>query len=529
LISLNMKRLIILTTLLLVAIAVITVAYFKKLNPPGTRTSQVIGTIPTTAALIFEFNNDDSFYEIYDSSTLFTAVVGQPQLQDLHQLQESVLRNPTISRTFAEQNIYVSVHPQTNGLELLYTLPASQPIAEQTLTALHDTSFTIGSFTLAGKPGFTIHLTRTGREFYLLNKGHNIYEGSFSKTLLAQAAAYAPTQNAVPFKLLSDQQSANSLANLYVNNTQLKPLLSQLFRDEKPDFLKVLSMMPATAALSLNYKSDALMFSGYTSLNANGVISYLSLFRNFHPVNNNLKNIFPLTTAYSNCFGVDSTAKFIKKLDDWEQKAGLQSDKAALFRKVKQETGVQFNQEFNKQLGHEFAVLTTRFDEKIAIIELKNGTALRPFLSNISTMTDAETGQLNYSRIPYFLLGDAFSLFRRPYFIILDNYLILTNTPREISNYKDNYLNARFLSHSNDFNDFNNLLSRQSNVAFYINFKNAGYVFKHHLTPQAYQLYQQHPGLSSFYGTSYQLSASENEFYTNFCMKIDKRDTNGIK
>ncbi len=51
------------------------------------------------------------------------------------------------------------------------------------------------------------------------------------------------------------------------------------------------------------------------------------------------------------------------------------------------------------------------------------------FVTNISKMNDENSGQLNYDKLPFFLLGDAFSIFKRPYFMIIDNYLILANSP----------------------------------------------------------------------------------------------------
>ena len=65
-----MKRLIITTIILLIAAVGVTVVYFKNLSTPGMRTSNVMRTIPPTASLIFEFNNDKSFYDIFNNNKL---------------------------------------------------------------------------------------------------------------------------------------------------------------------------------------------------------------------------------------------------------------------------------------------------------------------------------------------------------------------------------------------------------------------------------------------------------------------------
>jgi hypothetical protein len=65
-----MRKLVITTIILLIATVCITVVYFKNLNPPGSHTSQVMSTIPDNAAVIFEFNNEKSFYDIFSGDTL---------------------------------------------------------------------------------------------------------------------------------------------------------------------------------------------------------------------------------------------------------------------------------------------------------------------------------------------------------------------------------------------------------------------------------------------------------------------------
>src|ERR1700733_7669558 len=111
-----MKKQIIITLILLVATACITVVYFKNLNPPGTRTSRVMNVIPDNATLVFEFNNDKSFYDIFTGNKLLSAVIGKQQIGELDTLRRQLLLNPLLEQYFTGQNIYISVHPsKTNS------------------------------------------------------------------------------------------------------------------------------------------------------------------------------------------------------------------------------------------------------------------------------------------------------------------------------------------------------------------------------------------------------------------------------
>jgi hypothetical protein len=525
-----MKRQIIITLILLAATVMITLAYFKHLNPPGRRVNQVINTIPSSAAFIFQFNNDSSFYDIYSKSELFAAITGRQKMRELNALRHTVLNYPLLKEHFSAEDIFISIHPQpTDSLDYLITLPAASQV-EQGLTELLKNKTTghinLTQLNVAGKKAYSVRIDSLNKDFYFANRGNDIWVGSFSKALLQQNLNFK-SQEKSAFTLLPDQQNSTLLGSLYINYAQLTHLLTQLYKTDNIDFWKGLPMLPATTALSLNYKSDALMFNGFTSITKNKATSYLNLFTSMKPVAMSLMNIFPLTTAYSNSYAVDDIRRFENLLAVWQQKAGFDKETHKLFAQIKAETGVQLDQEFKNLVDNEFAVVTTRFQEKLAFIKIKNGASLRPFFNNVSTMINDEMGKLNYNQVPLFLLGDALSAFRQPYFIILDNYLVLANTPRELSNYKENYFNNAFISKNNEYIEFNNLLAQRCNLNFFINFKNAGNVFKRTLKKPYAEAYQQQPGFKNYYAASYQFSASDNEFYTNLCIKLTTPDTIG--
>ncbi|UEG55247.1 hypothetical protein LLH06_09775 [Mucilaginibacter daejeonensis] len=515
-----MKRLIIITVILIAATVMVTVTYFKNLNPPGLQTTKVINAIPPSAALIFEFNNEASFYDAYDKNQLFATITGAAKMRELHTLRKALLNNELIRQFYDEQDVFISLHASPgDSLEYLITVAAKTPVAKQIGV------IGIKQMDVAGKKGFSFHVDTLQKDLYLAEKGNNIWMASFSKPLLEEGLNYKPQDKDPIFEVFPDQQHATTLATLYINYTNAGELVKQFYRRDNVELWSGLSTLPATSALSLNFKSDAFMFSGFTQPLKGAPGSYLELFKTMKPVEMHLKDLFPLTTAYSTSYGFDNVEHFIKALHQWQHRVGFDKDKKALFGRIKQETGVQLDKEFDLLLDNEFAVLTTRFQEKLAIIKMKNGASLRPFLFNVSNMTTDNIGQFKYDQIPLFLIGDALVPFRRPYFTVIDNYLVLGTTQREVSNFSENYFNNEFLSKRAPFIAFNDLLPQRSNINYFIHFKNAGYVFKRLLKPDAYKAYERSPGLSDHYAGAYQLAASDKEFYTNFCIQLNQPDS----
>jgi len=529
-----MKRQIIITLILLIAAVLVTIVYFKNLNPPGLRTSQVMRTIPNNATLIFEFNNDGGFYDIFNGGILLTAVLGKENLAEFDTLRKQLLENKLLEKFFTRQNIFISLHPSNNNeINFLLTIAAIngfKPGIFEQLIKKPGSGLLITSLAIDGKMGYTIYLKGLKKRFFLINKGDNILTGSFSDELVKQSAKYKSETQKQAFVLMTEQQNSNSLANLYVNYTQLSPLFENLFKNTNTDIFKSFRLLPALAALSLNYKSDALMFNGFTRIQNNQSITYLNLFAYQQPVINHLKDIFPSTTAYSTNFAVSDPEKFESDLAQWHVKAGLKNEKDLLLNKIKAETGINLKVEFDHLLNNEFAVITTRYQEKFALIAVKNGSKLKPFMMNISNMVNDNTGQFKYDKLPYFLLGDAFNVFRKPYFMIIDNYLILANNTRELESYYNTYIDRKFLNKNSQYNQFDDLLAERSNVSFFINIKNSQQILKRDLKPEFYAALQNNePGWKSFYAGSYQLTASDKNFYTNFCMRLNSIDTTIVK
>ncbi|HTD97692.1 MAG TPA: hypothetical protein VK668_00320 [Mucilaginibacter sp.] len=528
-----MRRLIFATIILLIATVLVTVVYFKNLNTTTQHISNVLRNIPNDASLIFEFNNEQSFYDIFTDNKLFTTIAGEEKMAELAELRKLLLLNPLIASHLGGQNLFISLHPQKGSeIDFLLTtsvLKAFQPELLDQLSKQPKSGLVINTINLGGRQGYTIYLNQLKKRFYLIDKDDHTLSASFSKELIEACAKYDYKKSKQAFVLMPDRQSSNSLANLYVNYAALSPFFEQLFINKNTDIFKNFRQLPALAALSLNYKTDALMFNGTTQIENGQADSYLGLFSNQQPVINHLKAIFPATTAYSTNFAISNAQGFESDLASWQTKSNFKVEKSSILSKIKAETGIDLKTEFTRLLGNEFAVITTRYREKIAIIQVKDGSKLKTLMINISKMNTDNTGQFNYDKVPQLLLGDAFTVFKRPYFKVMDNYLVLTNSTSELASYDDSYANRKFLSKMDGYSHFDELLAERSNVSFIIQFKNAQQLFKQDMKPAFYSAFENMtPGWKNFYAASWQFTSSEKNYYTNFCIQLSN-DTTTVK
>jgi len=157
-----MKRQIFVTVILLIATVLVTFFYFKNLNTNTQHTSQVLSSIPNNASLIFEFNNDKGFYDIFADNKLFKNIIGDEKMAELAALKKLLLQNHLIQPFLDGQNLYVSLHPQKgNDIDFLLTTLVAKGFDPEMLELISKqpkSGLVINTISIAGKPGYTIYL-----------------------------------------------------------------------------------------------------------------------------------------------------------------------------------------------------------------------------------------------------------------------------------------------------------------------------------------------------------------------------------
>lgn len=517
-----MRKIILITVFLFLAVIMVTGFYFSKIKLPGQNITNVISQIPQDAALVFEFKNDPEFYELFKENNLLTSFIGQKKAEELKYLHDNLLKNNTLNTALINQSIYISLHSEINSgnIELLLTTNSdgiSDP--QKTIeTILNKTDAAIELEKIGNKTVQKITFPALKEAFYLTANAH-VLAGSFSKPLLLSFLDERSENKVSDFTQLSDQQNKNSVANLYVNYTQFPVLFKQLFRSQQNDFFRFFNNFSASAALSLNYKSDALLFNGYTQTDT-AADSYLHIFLKQQPVNNTIKTVYPINTTSAVSFAYKQPTVFLKDFSIWQTSAHQILKAKVLFNQIQKETGVSIRTVFRNQLGKEFAVITTAENEKLALIKIKNGSELEPYLRNISVDPESEQTRLKYENVFFALLGEPFLHFKQPYFVLIDNYLLLANAQSAINNYLQNYHQQQFLYQDQQYYNFDALLAEQSNVAFFIHLPNAYPSLKSNLQPDFSKIFnQKNFGWRNYYAAALQFTASEDKFYTNFYLQ----------
>lgn len=269
------------------------------------------------------------------------------------------------------------------------------------------------------------------------------------------------------------------------------------------DYLKVFSNDPGTFTKTL---SHSLNFSGFNfdvddnTISANGITNfnedvslYLKSLQNSGKSSRRITEIAPKQTAFYLSFSFDSFEKFYGNFEN------VLKEKPEEFKSYLDGTE-QVENLLKIDLKKHFV---SWIDDEIALIQLHSTvTNSKKDVALILKTTDSDDANKNlqfileqirrkspvkFKEVSYkghsinfmdikgffkILLGDLFKEIDKPYFTIIDDYVVFSNQPNTLKSIITSYINDETLANFESFEDFDNNFDSRSTVFAYINSPN---------------------------------------------------------
>lgn len=527
-----MKIILGVTGVLLLTVFSVAYLYFSNLTVDSRSNDKTLAGIPSDASVIFQFSNDQSLYEIFRDYTVFDAITGSEKKEQLSWLKQLFLNNEEFYSNTRGQKIFLSFHPlKVDSVAFLCLMPLNGgiKITDAELGLKKQQGNRLVRTDSAGFSLLSIQNNRVPGTFYLGIAG-GIARGSFSKELLLKSLSESSKKINPEFikevnnSILKDQ---NGLANLFINHNT-PGFLNSFFKLNPNGNFALFNSFSAHASLSMNYKSDALMFNGATRITGdkNG---YLSLFLNQRPVKNTIKRIAPYNLSNSVSYGLSDYALFHNDLKNLFKQRNELTKLNEQIKVITDETGINPDRDIKKLWGNEFSTLQLSTYENLAIIRLSNGRQLSFFLEPASSKYSEAVQKLNYANLFYYYFGDPMKKFTLPFYAITDNLIIISNSPETVQRFLNDYNSGRSLYGVETFTQFDQLIADQSNISFLMHFGNSGGLIKSLLKRKYSDIFTSSEyGLKNFYGLSYQLTSNKDHFFTNFYMGYENTVTDSV-
>lgn len=515
-----MRKIIITISLLIIAVFAAVWLYFSNISSFESTTEKAFNTIPADASLIFEYKNETSYYDIFKDFTLFKDVLGTDISNHLTALKNTFIDEADFNDALFSSELYFSIHQiGKNQADVLIIAPLNNKqlkSSEESLNSLKQ-KFKIEEKQLDKNKLYTLTFNNQSKFYFTLIQ--TVWIGSFNENLIQKALLESSNKKQKFFKgeSFSSVRNKNAIANLYINYQNLASFLAGFSKKDKPAETENLKTFPAFSSLNINYQKNAFMFSGITELEQKG--SFAALFLNQQPGKCSLLDLVPFDAASYLFYLVSNQEAFQKDLNALLEKRKESDKRKSQLQNISQRHSINIEKEFPLVLGKEFGCIQVASGNKIGIIKTTNTGRLSFILSTISTAVNSKISRFDDSDLLYYHLGDPFKGFRRPYYAIIENHLLVSNNVQALNGFLKDYEEQDFLNRTDKNLHFQQYLSNQGNIFYFLHNSNAKAIIKSYLSSKASKKFKSDDfGWKNIYGVSMQFSADKNKFFTNLYM-----------
>lgn len=234
---------------------------------------------------------------------------------------------------------------------------------------------------------------------------------------------------------------------------------------------------------------DEILANGFTNLNSEN-FSYLLAMQNSGTGSHDIAKIAPLRTGTYVSFGFDSYSLFYENYMQLIQKnpeeyQSMMDTKNQVEKLLK----IDMKKNFIDWMGDEIAYLkfeTETFgpqNDFALVIKAKSGEQAKENLHFIAEQVRKRT-PVKFKEVDYngytinfmsvkgffkFFFGGFFKKLDTPYFTVIDDYVVFTNSPNSLKYVVNNYLDGNVLESSEYYKNFKKNFEDESNVFIYMN------------------------------------------------------------
>ncbi|MCX2452145.1 hypothetical protein OQX61_12805 [Pedobacter sp. PLR] len=507
-----MKKILLSIITLLTAIVTMAYLYFSKLNTAHAESDLSLYAAVSESGFIFSFEQDKSVLDLLKGQDNFEEIMGAEKFKSLQSLKEHVLASPALNRLSQKQTVYLGILPgKGKALDFIISTQSDKDISRtQLFHALKTAAIQVDS--TAGQTKLTL---ADSSIFYLGIKDHLILLSNRPepiKNILSKPTDKNDDQF-VDYIKSGSKLSKNSLAQLYVNFNRIPALLKPMIPGKLNGELAILNQQDAYALLTYNFSREKVLFTGTTYFkNPN---SYYLLFAEESPQKMNIQNILPERTANYSIYAIDKYEPWSKKLEQWFTQHKEAQKRAKLAEAINQKYHLNLELLFPKYFQNQMMTFQLSTGEKLGAINLSNGDKLDQLLIDLSEDYSDDLKLFKEPELLYTYFGLPFQSFKKPYYTILDNFLVFANTASTLESFLNDYRANKLLINTTGFINMSNQLPNNSNLNFYIDHRNSRNLFAKNVNLPFFNQFNNEKALKNYESFVYQLSGDHGKFQTN--------------
>ncbi len=448
-----------------------------------------LNLVPSNALFIMETNEAYDVWKELSSTKIWQTLQKDEEWKEYgNQLQELETQLKDFDRVIdvlSERSIYLSAHPyrygehdylfiiDLDGLAVVRTWLTKQenltkrqfqdqtiyeqldPESRETLYFTFIDNFMVGSYTHT-----LVEASITGREEAALSRNFDFID--------------------VRKKVLGD-----GLIRSYLNYNSLYPYLESVLGKESTDVLKQ-NMPLHFSGFYFDAEQEALFLEGYSNYN-DSLPTYLNLMKAAGTGKLDIAHVIPARTSVYFSMGFGDFLDFYEAFDKQLRTDPEYGEDYALYTKRTEKfLDISLKEDFAGWIDDEIAIIQLESDsyspETAMILKAKSAkqaSEKMEFLSRqIKRKTPVKFKNITYKGYPInfmsvkglfnLVLGNLFKHFDRPYFTIIDEYVIFSNQPQVLRRIIDEYLIENTLANLESYQSFEKKIGEKHSAMLYL-------------------------------------------------------------
>ena len=454
-------------------IAVIIVISFRSYNNVKSSQNEPISVIPVNSSIIFKLNKADRLDYYLNKNTIWSKIKNILPIKKIDNFIKETENFISINN-IKPSTIYITITSDgASNIGYLLSTELSQLNIEKISDIFKLNSNDIKAFDY---DNFKIYRHESDTSTNYLSLINNILCYSSSKTIIEDAIKSHNSD----FNLLKDDKiiklfktsNSNNHLNVFYNINNLLSLSNNVLKVKNKNL-----QFGHWVASDLTISDNLILLSGLSNLDK-GINNYTDLFTNQKQQKINVTKIIPSNTTYLKAISFSNIRNFNKNSKSLLEKMN------EIWSNEKHQNNIlneyNFNYpEFIKQIEKEAGIFSCDISNNNSYMYFKANESIHAY-SLMQTLIDnnKSTKYLNYN-INY--INDPnlpSTIFPFPslkkdikFFTVIENYFFFCDNIASLEYLIENYVSKNTLFESKSFNNFNNIISSETNIFYYLNTK----------------------------------------------------------
>ncbi len=289
------------------------------------------------------------------------------------------------------------------------------------------------------------------------------------------------------FQQIAEEISEGRLFSFYFNYNMLDKF-SQVYLTEENDIIQMLNSSLRYSAMNAYLEEDQLIFDGAT--NVDSLPSYIRVLSEVSPGKTRAHEIISDQAAVYFSMSFDEYNDFFTKLKEEFSISNEQDykDYEKNIARVEKLLKLNLEEVFFSWIGHEIAFVKmrptgkTRIEDVVVAIHAKDINQAKAGLDKMTTQVRRRSPlkfeirnyrnfEINYLEIKGFFklfLGKLFGQLEKPYYTVIEDYVVFSNSEQTLRDLIDDYSVGRVLSRKAQFMNFRDEFEIKSNLSLFV-------------------------------------------------------------